>query len=198
MEPTIPFLKWGTGFLDFDNDGLLDLFVANGHLFPVIDKQNWGTTWAERPQLFRNLDGVRFQELPPAAGSGLADVIPARGAAFGDLFNDGHIDVVINNLDSTPTLLRNVVKNGNHWVTLKLIGGHRKARATPSARKLRHCRRRAAARGFVQRRKLRVKLRPARGFRLGSGDKTQGRDTVAERKESGSHASRSGSDLHRG
>ena len=52
----------------------------------------------------------------------MADVIVARGAAFGDLFNDGHIDVVINNLDSTPTLLRNVVKNGNHWIGVKLIG----------------------------------------------------------------------------
>jgi hypothetical protein len=123
VEPTIPFLKWGTGFLDFDNDGLLDIFVANGHVFPIIDKQNWGTTWAQRPQLFRNVDGIKFQEVPPAPGSGLADLLPARGAAFGDLFNDGHIDVVINNLDSTPTLLRNVVKNGNHWVTLKLIGG---------------------------------------------------------------------------
>jgi hypothetical protein len=123
VEPTIPFLKWGTGFLDFDNDGLQDLFVANGHVFPIIDRQNWGTTWAERPQLFRNLDGTKFQEVPPATGSGLADVIPARGAAFGDVFNDGHIDVVINNLDSVPTLLRNVVKNGNHWLTLRLVGG---------------------------------------------------------------------------
>jgi hypothetical protein len=128
VEPTIPFLKWGTGFLDFDNDGLLDIFVANGHVFPIIDKQNWGTTWAQRPQLFRNLDGTKFQEVPPAAGSGLADVIPARGAAFGDLFNDGHIDVVINNLDSTPTLLRNVVKNGNHWVGFHLIGGPKSPR----------------------------------------------------------------------
>jgi enediyne biosynthesis protein E4 len=128
VEPTIPFLKWGTGFLDFDNDGLQDLFVANGHVFPIIDKQNWGTTWAQRPQLFRNLDGVKFKEVPSAADSGLADVIPARGAAFGDLFNDGHIDVVINNLDSTPSLLRNVVKNGNHWVTLKLIGGPKSPR----------------------------------------------------------------------
>jgi enediyne biosynthesis protein E4 len=94
VEPTIPFLGWGTGFLDFDNDGLPDLFVANGHVFPVIDKQNWGTTWAERPQLFRNLNGVKFQEVPPATGSGLAAVLPARGAAFGDLFNDGRTDVV--------------------------------------------------------------------------------------------------------
>jgi len=121
--PTIPFLAWGTGFLDFDNDGLLDLFVANGHVYPTVDQQDWGTTYAQRPQLFRNLDGSRFQEVPAATGSGLADIIPARGAAFGDLFNDGHIDVVMNNMDSAPTLLRNVVKNGNHWITLKLIGG---------------------------------------------------------------------------
>jgi len=122
-NPTIPFLGWGTGFLDFDNDGLQDLFVANGHVFIDVDKQDWGTTWSQRPQLFRNLDGKRFQEVPPASGSGLADVIPARGAAFGDLFNDGHIDVVINSMDSAPTLLRNVVKNQNRWVTLKLVGG---------------------------------------------------------------------------
>ena len=122
-DATIPFLSWGTGFLDFDNDGLLDLFIANGHVYPEVDGQDWGTTWAERPQLFRNLNGSKFQEVPPATGSGLADVIPARGAAFGDLFNDGHIDVVLNNIDSAPTLLRNVVKNGNHWLTLRLVGG---------------------------------------------------------------------------
>jgi hypothetical protein len=68
------------------------------------------------------MDGNRFQEVAPAAGSGLAEVIPARGAAFGDLFNDGHIDVVINNMDSAPTLLRNVVKNQNHWLELRLVG----------------------------------------------------------------------------
>jgi hypothetical protein len=122
-SPTIPFLGWGTGFLDYDNDGLLDLFIANGHVYPVADQRDWGTTWAERPQLFRNHDGSKFQEVPPATGSGLASVVCARGAAFGDLFNDGHIDVVLNNLDSTPTLLRNVVRNSNHWVTLKLVGG---------------------------------------------------------------------------
>jgi len=127
-DPTIPFLAWGTGFLDFDNDGLLDLFIANGHVYPEVDRQDWGTTWAERPQLFRNLNGSKFQEVPPATGSGLAHVIPARGAAFGDLFNDGHIDVVLNNIDSTPTLLRNVVKNDNHWLTVRLVGGPKSPR----------------------------------------------------------------------
>jgi len=122
-ETTIPFLGWGAGFLDFDNDGLLDLFFANGHAYPSVDKRDWGTTWAQRPLLFRNLDGKKFQEVPPATGSGLAVVVPARGAAFGDLFNDGRVDVVLNNMDTTPTLLRNVVKNGNHWIVFKLIGG---------------------------------------------------------------------------
>ena len=121
-EPTIPFLAWGTGFLDFDNDGLTDIFVANGHVYPGVDQQDWGTTWAQRPQLFRNLDGVKFREVPPATGSGLADVLTARGAAFGDLFNDGRIDVVLNNIDSTPTLLRNVAKSENHWIAIRLIG----------------------------------------------------------------------------
>jgi enediyne biosynthesis protein E4 len=120
---TIPFLGWGTGFLDFDNDGLLDLFVANGHIYRWVDQRDWGTTWAQRPLLFRNLDGTRFAEVPPATGSGLAAVVPARGAAFGDLFNDGHIDVVVNNMDAHPTLLRNVAKNDNHWISLKVVGG---------------------------------------------------------------------------
>jgi hypothetical protein len=125
---TLPFLGWGTGFLDYDNDGLLDIFVANGHVYPGVDKQDWGTTWAQRPLLFRNLDGTKFQEVPPATSTGLSVVITARGAAFGDLFNDGHIDVVINNIDSTPTFLRNVVKNSNHWVTLRLVGGRKSPR----------------------------------------------------------------------
>jgi hypothetical protein len=127
-EPTIPFLGWGTGFLDFDNDGLLDIFVANGHVYAGVDQQDWGTTWAQRPQLFRNVDGNRFQEVAPATGSGLAEVIPGRGAAFGDLFNDGHIDVVINNMDSAPSLLRNVARNQNHWLELRLVGAGKSPR----------------------------------------------------------------------
>jgi enediyne biosynthesis protein E4 len=127
-NPTIPFLAWGTGFLDFDNDGFPDIFVANGHVYPAVDQQEWGITYAQRPQLFRNLDGVKFQEVPPATGSGLAEVNSARGAAFGDLFNDGHIDVVLNNLDSAPTLLRNTVKNDNHWIAFKLMGGAKSPR----------------------------------------------------------------------
>jgi enediyne biosynthesis protein E4 len=109
-------------------NGLLDIFVANGHADPGVDQQDRGTTWAQRPQLFHNLDAVHFREVPPAVGSGLADVITARSAALGDSFNDRRVDVVINNPDSTPSLLRNVVKNENHRITIKLIGGSKSPR----------------------------------------------------------------------
>jgi hypothetical protein len=126
--PTIPFLGWGDGFLDYDNDGLKDLMVLNGHVYPAVDKTSWGTTFAQRPLLFHNLDGNSFALIPPVVGTGLAVVIPARGAAFGDLFNDGKIDVVINNMDSPPTLLRNVNADTHHWVEFKLIGGPKSPR----------------------------------------------------------------------
>jgi hypothetical protein len=135
-EPTLPFLAWGTGFLDFDNDGLLDLLTVNGHVFRNVEQQDWGSTWSQRAQLFRNLDGTRFLEVPPATGSGLAAVVPARGAAFGDLWNRGSIDVVINNIDAPPTVLRNAVKNANHWLTLKLVGGPKSPRDAIGARVL--------------------------------------------------------------
>ena len=125
---TIPFLGWGTGFLDFDNDGWKDLFVANGHVYPGVDQNDWGITYRQRPLLFRNLEGQRFQTVPAAPGSGLAVVSSARGAAFGDLFNDGKIDVVINNIDSSPVLLRNVLQKRNNWVELKLVGGAKSPR----------------------------------------------------------------------
>src|SRR5262249_24526123 len=125
---TIPFLGWGTGLLDYDNDGWIDIFVAKGHVYSGGGTQEWGATSAQRPLLFRNLNGSKFEEVPPATGSGLATVVPARGAAFGDLFNDGHVDVVINVVDGAPVLLRNVVKNSNHWLALILIGGPKSPR----------------------------------------------------------------------
>jgi len=120
-EPTVPFLGWGTSFFDYDNDGWLDLFVVNGHVYPQVDAQNWGTTWKERALLFHSEAG-KLKLVPAVEGTGLAKVTTARGMAFGDLFNSGHIDVVVNNMDSTPSLFRNVVKNSNHWIAFKLIG----------------------------------------------------------------------------
>ena len=76
---TIPFLGWGDGFLDYDNDGWKDLMFINGHVYPEVDKNDWGTSFAERPLLFRNLKGQKFENVPPVKGTGLADVIPGRG-----------------------------------------------------------------------------------------------------------------------
>jgi len=123
-EVTYPFLSWGTEFIDYDNDGWKDIMSVSGHVYPEVDKYDWGTTFAERPQLFHNLEmGKAFSVVPAVEGTGLADVIPSRGAAFGDLFNDGKIDVVINCIDHTPVLLRNVNDDTNHWVGIKLAGG---------------------------------------------------------------------------
>jgi hypothetical protein len=127
-EPTVPFLGWGDGFVDYDNDEWKDLFIANGHVYPVVDQNHWGTSFAQRPLLFRNLAGKKFDLVPAVEGTGLAAILPARGAAFGDLFNDGKIDVVINNLNQPPTLLRNVNPDQHHWVELNLVGGSKSPR----------------------------------------------------------------------
>ncbi|MGA7107543.1 MAG: CRTAC1 family protein [Terracidiphilus sp.] len=131
-QTTIPFVGWGDGFLDYDNDGWLDLFEVNGHVYPQVDQHDWGTTFAERPLLFRNVpDGPKdrkFEYIAPVKGTGLADVLPGRGAAFGDLFNDGKIDVIINPVDGPPALLRNVNPDHHHWVELQLVGGRKSPR----------------------------------------------------------------------
>jgi hypothetical protein len=122
-EPTIPFLGWGTGFLDYDNDGWKDVYVANGHVYPAVDKQQWGTSYAQQALLFRNTGaGGKFERIGAAPGSGLAAAWPSRGAATGDLDADGRPDIVINNMDSAPAVLRNVTETSNHWLRLRLSG----------------------------------------------------------------------------
>ena len=119
----VPFVGWGDGLIDYDNDGWKDLMMINGHVYPQVDEHDWGTTYAERPLLFHNNHHGKFDYVPPVKGSGLAVVMPGRGAAFGDLFNNGKIDVVINPVDGPPVLLKNVNPDHHHWVELKLVGG---------------------------------------------------------------------------
>jgi len=119
---SIPFLGWGDGFLDYDNDGWLDLMFVNGHIYPAADRLDWGTSYAQRSLLFHNEHNGNFSEIPPVKGTALAEIISGRGAAFGDLFNDGKIDVVASQMDGPPVLLKNINPDHHHWVELKLIG----------------------------------------------------------------------------
>jgi hypothetical protein len=126
---SLPFVSFGDGFLDYDNDGWKDLLIVNGHVYPQADQHpEWGTSYAERPLLYHNLKNGKFALIPAVEGTGLAVVTVGRGAAFGDLFNDGKIDVVINNMDGVPVLLRNVNPDHHHWVEMKLIGGSKSPR----------------------------------------------------------------------
>ena len=82
--PSRPYLGWGVGFVDFDNDGLLDIFVANGHVYPEIDRSGLGTKYLQRKQLFKNLGTGRFRDVSDEVGGGLLIEKSSRGAAFGD------------------------------------------------------------------------------------------------------------------
>ncbi len=121
---SIPFVGFGDGFLDYDNDGWKDLLIVNGHVYPQVDQHpEWGQSYAQRPLLYRNMGNGKFELVPAVEGTGLAVVTVGRGAAFGDIFNDGKIDVVINSMDGAPILLRNVNPDHHHWVEARLVGG---------------------------------------------------------------------------
>jgi hypothetical protein len=128
VRVAVPFVGWGDGLIDYDNDGWKDIMMVNGHVYPQVDEHNWGTTYAERPLLFHNDHRGKFEYVPPVIGSGLAVVIPGRGAAFGDLFNHGRIDVVINPVDGPAVLLKNINPDHHHWIEIKLIGGPKSPR----------------------------------------------------------------------
>ena len=118
--PSWSYLAWGTGFLDVDNDGWEDLFIANGHLYPQIDRYETGQSFYQRSQLFRNLGNGRFGEA--TAGLDRVKLWSSRGAAFADYDNDGDVDVAVNNLDGNPWLLRNDGGSRQRWLSLRLEG----------------------------------------------------------------------------
>jgi hypothetical protein len=121
-RPSLPFVGFGTGFLDFDNDGDLDLLVANGHVYPQIDRSGSGTTYAQPSHLYENRGQGRFALLLPQPGDSLGTPKVSRGSCIGDLDNDGDLDLFIANLNDRPSLLRNERGNRQNWMGVKLVG----------------------------------------------------------------------------
>ena len=121
-KPSYPLVGWGTAFFDMDNDGWLDIFIANGHVYPQMDLVKGGVPYRQPFLLFRNNRDRTFEDV--TASSGLADLplSSRRGAAFGDINNDGKIDVLVLNVGEPPTLLLNRTQSANHAVLFKLIG----------------------------------------------------------------------------
>ena len=115
------FLGWGTGFLDFDNDGWKDIFIVNGHVYPEVDDQNAGSRYKQERQLYWNLRDGTFLDVSADAGQGIQDRRCSRGAAVGDLDNDGGLEIVINNMNDTPSLLKNMGARKN-WIEFKTVG----------------------------------------------------------------------------
>lgn len=121
-KATYPYVGWGTSFADFDNDGWPDLFVANGHVYPQADAIHGMGHYREPVQVFRNRHDRAFEDVTETSGLGDLPQLSRRGAAFGDVNNDGKIDVLILNEDGPPTLLLNTTKDSAHAVLFRLIG----------------------------------------------------------------------------
>jgi len=115
------FVGWGTAFLDFDNDGWRDLFLANGHVFPEVDSLKTDIRYKERAILYRNLGTGAFEDVSERAGPGVAERHSARGAAVADLDNDGSLEILIGNQNEPPSLLRNAAKPRGAWLSLRLL-----------------------------------------------------------------------------
>jgi hypothetical protein len=121
-QPSYPYVGWGAAFFDMDNDSWLDLFVANGHVYPQIDQLETGARYKEPMLLHRNNRDGTFDEVSKQAGLQAMPLQSRRGAAFGDIFNTGNIDVVVLNVGQPPSVLLNGNRSPYHRVLFKLIG----------------------------------------------------------------------------
>jgi hypothetical protein len=116
------YLGWGTGFVDFDLDSWPDIFIVNGHVYPEADRIGARYSYDQQKLLYRNLGNGRFEDVSSRAGPGVLVKKGARGAAFGDLFNSGRQDVVVNNMNDSPTLLHDCAPPAGHSLVVQLIG----------------------------------------------------------------------------
>ena len=116
------YVAWGCGFVDYDNDGWQDIIQINGHVYPEIDKYNFGQTFKNPRLVYKNLGNGRFKDVSAEMGPGISEQYSSRGAAFGDYNNNGNMDVLILNLNDPPSLLRNEGGNQQNWIKIKLIG----------------------------------------------------------------------------
>jgi enediyne biosynthesis protein E4 len=121
-RPTRDVLSFGGGFFDYDNDGLLDIFIANGHVYPEVEQASPGTLYRQLNSLFHNEGNGKFAEVGRSSGTGFDTPYVGRGLAFADLDNDGFVDVVVANNGDSPLVLHNSGANGNHFVSFKLKG----------------------------------------------------------------------------
>jgi hypothetical protein len=122
--PSLPYVGWGTAFLDYDNDSLPDIIAVNGHVYPQLDKARLGASagYRQRKLLYHNKGDGTFEEVAARYGPIFTDERVSRGLAVGDLDDDGRVDVVINDLDGTPQVLRNELAGTGHWLRVKLKG----------------------------------------------------------------------------
>ncbi len=116
------WLGWGVGFVDLDNDGWLDIFQVNGHVYPEVEKLTTEAGYSQRKVLYRNLKNGKFGDVSVQVGGAVMENTAGRGAAFGDFDNDGDTDIVINPVNAVPELIRNDAKSNNNWLKIKLIG----------------------------------------------------------------------------
>ena len=164
---SLSFVGFGTVFLDYDNDADLDLFVANGHVYPQIESTGSAATYGQANHLYDN-DGGQFTLVWPPEESARTGAV-SRGAVGGDFDNDGRLDLFVTNLNERPTLLRNVVGGENNWLGLCLVG--KKAnRQGVGARVYLWSGSQAAKAGRTLRRQLSEQRRPASALWPGRGN----------------------------
>jgi enediyne biosynthesis protein E4 len=116
------YVAWGCGFIDYDNDGWADIVQVNGHVYPEIDRYNFGETFKNPRLVYKNLGNGHFKDVSATMGPGITAKYSSRGAAFGDFDNDGGMDVLILNMNELPSLLKNVGDSKGNWIKIKLVG----------------------------------------------------------------------------